>query len=277
MKKLFGIKALFYRSYKFYKRYEIAKVHKVCKVYKLYKSGLFSALLGIAFFFSTVLSSTALFSAEKKEKEEVEKASKSLGFLIGKKIKNSPLKLDQNKIFEGLKEALSSKKPTLSEKECVASLVKMEEKIQTALSEQNLLQASLFLQKNAKDKGVVTLKKNRLQYQVLKEGQGETVTENSSPLIRSKGTLLNDEVFLSQEEQVVVLKELLPGLQKAIIGMKENEKRKIFIHPSMGYGQDQILPPNSLLIFEVEVLKADKSKISNHLPSKVLAEEKTIR
>ena len=271
MKRLFGIKVFFDRFCKFYKRYH----YKIDQVYTLCKTGLSLALIGTSFLFSP-----SLFSAEKqekKEKEEVAKASKSLGFLIGKKIQNSPLKLDQNKIFEGLKEALSSKKPTLSEKEFVASLVKMEEKIQTALSEQNLLQASLFLQKNAKDKGVVTLKKNRLQYQVLKEGQGETVTENSSPLIRSKGTLLNDEVFLSQEEQVVVLKELLPGLQKAIIGMKENEKRKIFIHPSMGYGQDQILPPNSLLIFEVEVLKADKSKISNHLPSKVLAEEKTIR
>jgi len=58
-----------------------------------------------------------------------------------------------------LKEALSSKKPTLSEKECLASLVKMEEKIQIALSEQNLLQSSLFLQKILKTKALSLLKK----------------------------------------------------------------------------------------------------------------------
>ena len=269
MKRLFGVKVFFARSCKVYKAYTLYKTG-------LHRTSLFLALIGIFFLFSPLFSAEK-FGPEKQEKEEVSKASKSLGFLIGKKIQSSPLKLDQNKIFEGLKEALSSKKPTLSEKECVASLVKMEEKIHAALSEQNLLQASLFLQKNAKDKGVVTLKKNRLQYQVLKEGQGETVKETSSPLIRSKGTLLNGDVFLSQEEQIVVLKELLPGLQKALIGMKENEKRKIFIHPTLGYGQDQILPPNSLLIFEVEVLKADKSKLSNLLPSKELAEEKKIR
>lgn len=254
MKRLFGIKRLFY------------SFHKAGLAFKV---GLSLALLGITFLFNT-----ALFSAEK---EDVDKASKSLGFLIGKKIKNSPVKLDQNKIFEGLKEALSSKKPTLSEKECVAALIKMEEKIHAALSEQNLLQASLFLQKNAKDKGIVTLKKNRLQYQVLKAGSGETVQENSAPLIRSKGALLNGEVFLSQEEQLVVLKELLPGLQKALIGMKEHEKRKIFIHPKLGYGQEPIVPPNSLLIFEIEIIKADKSQLSKHLPSKELAEKKTIR
>ncbi len=210
-----------------------------------------------------------------KKEEDVAKASKSLGFLIGKKIKNSPIKLDQKKVFEGLKEALSSKKPTLTEKDCLASLVQMEEKIQNILAEKNLVQASLFLQQNAKHKETVVLQKNRLQYRILKPGLGKTVQEHFSPLIRYQGKLLNEEIFLPQEEQVVTVKELMPGLKKAIVGMQEKEKREIFIHPEIGYGKDNVLPPNSLLIFEVEVIKADKSELSQK-PQEI-AKQKVIK
>ena len=46
--------------------------------------------------------------------------------------------------------------------------------------------------------------------------------------------------------------------------MKEGEKRRIFVHPDLGYGTSGHLAPNSLLIFDVEVVKAespDKDKV----------------
>ena len=39
--------------------------------------------------------------------------------------------------------------------------------------------------------------------------------------------------------------------------MKEGEKRVIYIHPDLAYGTYGSLPPNSLLIFEIEVVKAN--------------------
>ena len=39
--------------------------------------------------------------------------------------------------------------------------------------------------------------------------------------------------------------------------MKEGEKRTIYIHPELGYGTSGYLPPNSLLVFEIEVVKAN--------------------
>jgi peptidylprolyl isomerase len=38
--------------------------------------------------------------------------------------------------------------------------------------------------------------------------------------------------------------------------MKEGEKRTIYIHPDLGYGTSGMLPPNSLLTFEVEIMKS---------------------
>ena len=40
--------------------------------------------------------------------------------------------------------------------------------------------------------------------------------------------------------------------------MKEGEKRRLFLHPDLGYGTTGHLPPNSLLIFDVEVVKANQ-------------------
>ena len=44
-----------------------------------------------------------------------------------------------------------------------------------------------------------------------------------------------------------------------MLGMKEGEKRKIFIHPEYAYGTKGSLPPNSLLTFEIEIVKANGS------------------
>ena len=38
--------------------------------------------------------------------------------------------------------------------------------------------------------------------------------------------------------------------------MREGEKRRIYVHPELGYGTAGHLPPNSLLIFDIEVLTA---------------------
>ena len=49
----------------------------------------------------------------------------------------------------------------------------------------------------------------------------------------------------------------IPGLKSGIIGMKEGEKRTIYIHPDRAYGTQGYLPPNSLLTFEIELIKAN--------------------
>jgi peptidylprolyl isomerase len=41
--------------------------------------------------------------------------------------------------------------------------------------------------------------------------------------------------------------------------MREGEIRTLYIHPDLGYGCIHDAAPNALLIFEIEVLKADAS------------------
>ena len=50
--------------------------------------------------------------------------------------------------------------------------------------------------------------------------------------------------------------QVIKGWDEGLIGMKAGGKRKLTIPPSMGYGnQDMgVIPPNSTLVFEIDLL-----------------------
>jgi len=79
-------------------------------------------------------------------------------------------------------------------------------------------------------------------------------------LINYTGKYIDGTVFGSSETAggpiTVPIDQTIPGFSKGIVGMKEGEKRRLFVHPDMGYGTTGQLPPNSMLIFDIEVVKA---------------------
>jgi peptidylprolyl isomerase len=103
-----------------------------------------------------------------------------------------------------------------------------------------------------------------LQYQIVKEGTGPEVKEHNSPQIQYTGKYIDGTVFGSSQDTggpiTIPLDQTIPGFSKGLVGMKEGEVRKIFVHPDLGYGKTGHLPPNSLLVFEVELIKADNPK-----------------
>jgi FKBP-type peptidyl-prolyl cis-trans isomerase len=55
--------------------------------------------------------------------------------------------------------------------------------------------------------------------------------------------------------------EVIPGWDKGIVGMKVGEKKTLTISPEDGYGaagHPPVIPPNSTLIFDVELLSISK-------------------
>ena len=51
--------------------------------------------------------------------------------------------------------------------------------------------------------------------------------------------------------------ELIPGLEKGLLGMRLNETRLITVPPEEGYGEQGSypIPPNATIIFDVELLE----------------------
>jgi len=190
--------------------------------------------------------------------EDVEKVSEAFGHLIGKNIDTLGVDFDINYVIKGLQDAAAGKKPPMSETECIQAISAAQELNYQKQSEENLKQAEAFLQKNNKQKDVVSLDGGKLQYKIEKNGKGAEVQDHFNPVILYVGKYIDGTVFSrSKEAETISLDETILGFSKGLIGMKEGEKRTLYVHPDYAYGTQGVLPPNSLLTFEVEMVKAN--------------------
>jgi FKBP-type peptidyl-prolyl cis-trans isomerase FkpA len=97
-------------------------------------------------------------------------------------------------------------------------------------------------------------------YKILTQGSGtDTVELCSQILITYKGTLKDGTVFDQQNNVIFVLGSLIEGWKKGIPLLKKGGQIKLYIPPSLGYGNTDVrddsgqvvIPANSMLIFDV--------------------------
>lgn len=202
---------------------------------------------------------TTTESSHEASEVDIKKLSEAFGHFIGRNINAPGLKFDLDSIIKGMREGAEGKPAPMNDQEYEAAMLQLQEKAFNQMSEENLKTANDFLEKNSKENNVVVLEPGKLQYIIVQEGHDPAVSEHGSPLVQYKGTYLDGTVFGSSEDVggplTVPLDQTIPGFSRGIVGMKTGEKRKIFVHPDLGYGTSGQLAPNSLLIFEVEVVK----------------------
>ncbi len=216
----------------------------------------------------SVFSFSMLFAAEKEvaqttpqpaaELADIAKISEAFGHVIGKNLENIGVKFDMAQVIKGLQDAANGKDSPMSEMECIQAIASVQEKVFKEQCVENLKRAETFLAENSKHDGIVSLEEGKVQYVVSEKGNGAEVEAHFSPLIRYTGKYLDGSVFgSSKEEEMISLDEIIPGLKAGLLGMREGEKRTVYIHPDFAYGTNGYLPPNSLLTFDVEVVKAN--------------------
>lgn len=105
---------------------------------------------------------------------------------------------------------------------------------------------------------------NKLQITDLKEGSGKAVKPGDTVVMNYVGRLLNGKEFDSSYrrkktfETTIGTGQVIKGWDQGIPGMKTGGKRRLVIPPELGYGQQgnpPVIPANSTLIFEVELLQ----------------------
>jgi peptidylprolyl isomerase len=225
-----------------------------------------TSILALATFMAT-LSLGAVTAQENKSQAtanvsgevDMKKVSEAFGHFIGKNLKSPGVNFDLDSIIKGMREGAEGKPAPMSDQEYEASMLKIQEMAFNKLAEDNLKAADAFLAKNASEANVKTLVPGKLQYAVLTEGNGAVVDEHGTPSIKYTAKYLDGTVFDSSEAAggpvTIPLDQTIPGFSKGIAGMKEGEKRRLFVHPDLAYGKTGQLPPNSALIFDVEVVK----------------------
>jgi len=102
-----------------------------------------------------------------------------------------------------------------------------------------------------------------LRYVDLELGHGELAEPGHQVVIHYVGTLSDDSVFDSSRERGTPFEfglgksQVIRGFEEGVTGMRVGGKRRLLIPPDLGYGErgsPPKIPPNSLLIFEVELL-----------------------
>ena len=101
-----------------------------------------------------------------------------------------------------------------------------------------------------------------LMYVIEREGTGnESPKYGENVTVHYEGSLLNGRVFDSslarREPATFRIGQVIEGWNEALQTMKKGEKRTLIIPPELGYGEygyPGVIPPNSYLIFNVELL-----------------------
>ena len=130
--------------------------------------------------------------------------------------------------------------------------------------ETNLQQSEIFLLNNSTKDGVISLE-DGLQYVVIESGDINASPPDLSDTITAHfhGILMDGTVFWSSVERgeplTIQLSQLIPGCQKVISKMRTGDLWRVFIHPSLAYGEEgrPTIPPNSTLIFDIELINVD--------------------
>jgi peptidylprolyl isomerase len=201
-------------------------------------------------------------ATETQEAFDIAKVSEAFGHLIGKNIETLGVKFDVLQIVKGLQDAIHGKESPMTELECVQAISSAQEGLFKKQASENLKKAEEFLSKQVAEEGMTVTEGGKLHYKIEKAGEGSEIEAHSSPLVRYTGKFLDGSVFgTSKEDELIPLDETIPGLTKGMIGMKEGEKRTLYIHPELAYGTSGSLPPNSLLTFEIECIKANASRV----------------
>lgn len=101
-----------------------------------------------------------------------------------------------------------------------------------------------------------------LRYVIIKEGQGKASPKMGQTVTAHyNGTLMNGKMFDSSivRNEPIRFKvgQMIEGWNEALLTMHKGEKRQLIIPPELGYGVQGypgVIPPNSYLIFDIELL-----------------------
>jgi len=223
---------------------------------------LLTIILSIAFLFGICHAQGKLELKDQKDKE-----SYSIGYQFGQSLKSQGVDINLDVYTSGIKDALGGKEPRMSQEDIRAAITGLQQRLQATrqkelkeMAAKNLEESKKFLAQNQKKEGVKALPSG-LQYKVLSEGSGKKPKAEDTVTVNYKGTLIDGTEFDSSYKRgqpaSFQVNGVIKGWTEALQLMKEGSKWQLFIPPDLAYGERGAgpqIPPNSTLIFEVELI-----------------------
>lgn len=200
---------------------------------------------------------------------EQDRYSYALGMDLGRAISNVNVPLRIEVLLQAITDRLDSTKPLLlsdtaadaAMQDLLLRMQQQKESEEKAAAKKALDEQAKFLASNVMDSTVMVTTKG-VQYKVIKEGSGIVPKASDKVQVHYIGALLDGTEFDNSVKRGEPLEfpvsAVIEGWQDLLQVMKEGQKVKAWIPSALAYGEEGVppmIPANSLLVFEVELLK----------------------
>lgn len=192
--------------------------------------------------------------------------SYALGMLFGGNLKGSGLEINPDTFTQGMKDILAGKATKYTPADAEAAVQASLQAVTAKKSAENLAAGKAFLETNKKKAGI-TATASGLQYEVLAKGTGAKPLASDTVTVNYEGKLLDGTVFDSSiarnEPATFPLGGVIPGWTEGVQLMPVGAKYRFFVPSELAYGEQGAggsIAPNSVLIFEVELLSIEAAK-----------------
>ena len=197
--------------------------------------------------------------------DDTDSISYSIGADIGDNLINQGIDINYDAFSAGFRNGYEKEEHLLTMEKRRELFKSMQDRMrvkQQAEASKALEKAENFLKDNKDKNKDILVTKSGLQYRVIKKGSGKSPDSSSDQVrVHYEGKLLDGTIFDSSykkgEPFVTRLNRVIKGWTEGIQLMNEGSEYEFFIHPRLAYGarRNNDIPPNSVLIFKVELQK----------------------
>lgn len=209
-----------------------------------------------------------------------EKTGYAIGMQLGAGMHKQGLEIDPASFAKGFADAYSGGKMLMTEDEMHTVLTAAQQQFRAKLeaerdaaSQKTLKEGQAYLDANKAKDGVITTASG-LQYKILKAGDGPKPSENDTVVCNYRGAFIDGTEFDSSAKHdgpaTFPVKGVIPGWTEALQLMPVGSKWQLVLPPSLAYGDrgaGEAIPPNSTLVFEVELVSIKPPEKSDDKPS----------
>ncbi len=189
-----------------------------------------------------------------------QKASYGIGLNMGRSLVEVQEHVDMPALMKGFTDALAEVEPAVSQEDIEAAMTEFSEMVQAEAAGTAQAEGEEFLAANAAREGV-TVTESGLQYEVLREGDGDTPQSGQRVTVHYRGTMPDESEFDSSygrgEPSVFGVDNVVDGFSEALKLMKVGGHLRVVMPGDLAYGLDgrpPLIGPNQVLVFEIELL-----------------------
>ena len=185
----------------------------------------------------------------------------SLGFLLGDNLKKQLVldnEDDYKAVSQGMRDSLLNKTSQTNVESYKPQIIQKYQEDARLISQRRETAQQEYLENFKKEKGVKVLD-NGAMLKLSKPGHGKAPKADGSATVHYTGTLIDGTQFDSSRERgqafTTRLTDVVPCWTKALQQMKPGSRGTVVCPADTAYGNRPVgqIPPNSVLVFDVEV------------------------